>query len=405
MTANNKTNPNGRVRTTRQSVITNTFYQMPRFLTAGEFAGTKISNNARVLYTLLIDRHRISVKNGWLDENCEVYVYFKREEMEQQLGLSERTVAKVMQELKDFSLVEEKKQGLNKPNKIYVMSPIIGGDDDPTPYLDPDTDYNPDKDHDDNFYEDYSEDFSGDNTNYTAGHKETILPTSDVCPQSRKNYASDSYKNATSGGVKNVSADPQNLSPSNNKLINNNKRNNNMSDNEVSKTTATAVSFADAEPPAAAEAAVNTLIINGQLIPYPQIVDMYNSLCETTGLRPIKSINGKRKNQTATRFKEHGLNGFADLFGKVSSSIFLCGGGERSWRADYDWLMDAENMQKVLEGKYDNAQNNIPLPPMLVDNNLALTPTNPSQKRPEQSDPFLDRALAAYATAAQAVAG
>jgi CRP-like cAMP-binding protein len=86
---------------------------MPRFLTAGEFAGNKITNNARVLYTLLLDRHRISVKNGWFDDNGEVYIYFKREEMENQLGLSERTVSKVMQELKDFLLVEEKQQGMN----------------------------------------------------------------------------------------------------------------------------------------------------------------------------------------------------------------------------------------------------------------------------------------------------
>ena len=77
--------PNGlinRMRYTRQAIVTNTFYQMPRFLTAGEFAGNKISNNARILYTLLLDRHRISVKNNWFDDNGEVYIYFKREEME-----------------------------------------------------------------------------------------------------------------------------------------------------------------------------------------------------------------------------------------------------------------------------------------------------------------------------------
>ena len=66
------TNPNSageNIRYTRQSIITNTFYQMPRFLMAGEFFGDKMSNNARVLYTLLLNRHRLSVKNGWQDEN------------------------------------------------------------------------------------------------------------------------------------------------------------------------------------------------------------------------------------------------------------------------------------------------------------------------------------------------
>ena len=121
---------------------------MPRFLTAGEFAGNKISNNARILYTLLLDRHRISVKNNWFDDNGEVYIYFKREEMEHQLGLSERTIAKVVQELKDFFLVEEKQQGLNKPNKIYLLSPIVGDEENPDQYIDPEADYNPEKAHD-----------------------------------------------------------------------------------------------------------------------------------------------------------------------------------------------------------------------------------------------------------------
>ena len=144
------TNKNGtsttskRMRYTRQAIVASAFLQMPRFLYAGEFAGNRISNNARNLYTLLLDRHKVSIKNNWHDESGEVYIYFKREEMEQQLGISERTVTKVMQELKDLSLVEEKKQGLNKPNKIYLLSPIIGDDETPDPYIDPAPDYNPD---------------------------------------------------------------------------------------------------------------------------------------------------------------------------------------------------------------------------------------------------------------------
>jgi len=71
-------NVNNRMRYTRQAIVTNTFYQTPRFLMAGEFAGNKISNNARVLYTLLLDRHRLSIKNGWYDDNGEVYIFQAR---------------------------------------------------------------------------------------------------------------------------------------------------------------------------------------------------------------------------------------------------------------------------------------------------------------------------------------
>ena len=117
-------NINNRMRYTRQTIVSNTFYQTPRFLTAGEFAGNRLTNNARILYTLLLDRHRISVKNDWYDDNGEVYIYFKREEMEAQLGVSDKTVGKAVQELKNLFLVEEKQQGMNKPNKIYLLSPL-----------------------------------------------------------------------------------------------------------------------------------------------------------------------------------------------------------------------------------------------------------------------------------------
>jgi len=145
MTNKNSTNTTSkRMRYTRQAIVISAFIQMPRFLYNGEFAGNRISNNARNLYALLLDRHKISIKNDWHDENGEVYIYFKREEMEQQLGISERTVSKVMQELKDLLLVEEKKQGLNKPNKIFLLSPVVSDNENPDPYVDPAPEYNPD---------------------------------------------------------------------------------------------------------------------------------------------------------------------------------------------------------------------------------------------------------------------
>ena len=285
---NNSYITNMRMKFTRQSIVTNIFLQMPRFLISGEFAGNKISNNARILYVLLYDRHRVSVKNGWFDESDEAYIYFKREDMEQQLGISERTVSKVMQELKGLFLVEEKKQGLNKPSKIYLLSPIVSDGENREQHIDHAFDYNPEYE-----YCDISE-----NVDIGCSLEPAIF----------------------------AGQEPQNLS------LNHNKLNNNLSDNETSKTdTATSSET-----------------------PYSQILEIYNQLCETHNLRPIHSIIGKRKTQTATNLKEYGLSGFFDLFDKVAESIFLCGGGDRGWKVDYNWLITPANMQKVLEGKYDN---------------------------------------------------
>jgi len=330
---------------------------MPRFLLAGEFAGNSLTNNARVLYVLLHDRHRVSVKNGWYDDNGEVYIYFRREEMEAQLGISERTVSKVMQELKDLLLVEEKQQGLNKPNKIYLLSPIIGDGESQAPYLDPAPEYNPETEHDNDYAHEEG---------YTGHPATPVMPSKtkaqNLHHQTRKNYAPEP--------VESTGQDPQKLSPNHN-----NYSHSKLSDNEVSKT-ATTNSGGSGE------------------IPYSQILEAYNELCETSNLRPIRSITGKRKTQTAARFKEYGLGGFFDLFNKVAASIFLCGGGDRGWKADYDWLISPTNIQKVLEGKYDNDQCNIP--------NQAIPPrqtgTSITNKN-ERADPFLERAMTAYATA------
>ena len=365
------TNINNRMRYTRQAIVTNTFYQMPRFLMAGEFAGNKITNNARILYTLLLDRHRISIKNGWSDDNGEVYIYFKREEMETQLGLSERTVSKVMQELKDFLLVEEKQQGMNKPNKIYLLSPIIGNDETPDPYLEPEGEYNPEK------WQEY-------------GCEPELVITADSDTQdlrslTRNNYGSEPVENAVPEPVNITGQDPQNLRPNYNKL-----NNNNMNDNERSDTAAANSSETNKDTPVEAEA---------EKTPYSQIIEMYNALCEKTGLRAIRSVSGKRKIQTAARLAEYGLNDFVDLFEKVSASSFLCGSGERGWKADYDWLIAPTNMQKVLEGKYDGNQSNTPLQQTSYEPYQPTGFSNPQKNNQERRDPFLERAMKAYATA------
>ena len=116
----NKQQATSRVRYTRQSVVNNVFYQLPRFLFSDEFA--ELSNDAKVLYSILRNRHELSLKNGWYDENEDVYLYFKREDMQNMLRLSIKPIIKAMNSLKAFGLLEEVKQGLGKPNKIYLLS-------------------------------------------------------------------------------------------------------------------------------------------------------------------------------------------------------------------------------------------------------------------------------------------
>ena len=42
-----------------------------------------------------------------------------------------------------------------------------------------------------------------------------------------------------------------------------------------------------------------------------------------------------------------------NYFTKVNSTPFLLGVNDRNWRADFDWVINKENLLKVVEGRYD----------------------------------------------------
>jgi hypothetical protein len=105
-------------RYTREDISNNLFYQMPKFLFEGELRN--LSNDARVLYSLLKDRHELSLYNNWFNDAGEVYFIFSRENMEEILGLSDKTVKKAMDNLKKYDLIEEERRGQGKPNLIYL---------------------------------------------------------------------------------------------------------------------------------------------------------------------------------------------------------------------------------------------------------------------------------------------
>lgn len=111
---------NNRTRYTLDEIKRNTYYQMPKFLFEGEFEN--LTNDARVLYSLLRDRHDLSIKNQWINENSEVYLIFSRENMCEMLKLSEKTITKAMNDLKKYKLIDEQRRGQGKPNLIYLLT-------------------------------------------------------------------------------------------------------------------------------------------------------------------------------------------------------------------------------------------------------------------------------------------
>ena len=98
------------------------FLRVPKILLQNEaFSG--ISAEAKLLYSLLFDRTELSNKNGWLDDQNRVYIIFTVAEIMECMNCGNKKAIQLLDELEDKAgLIERKRQGLGKPNLIYVKS-------------------------------------------------------------------------------------------------------------------------------------------------------------------------------------------------------------------------------------------------------------------------------------------
>ena len=100
------------------------FFRLPKKLIRDKQFRT-ISSDAKILYGLLLDRMTLSQKNGWLDEEGRIYIIYTIEEIAEELYCSKRKAIQLMNELdiKDgIGLIRRKRQGMGRPNLIYVMN-------------------------------------------------------------------------------------------------------------------------------------------------------------------------------------------------------------------------------------------------------------------------------------------
>ena len=93
------------------------FYRMPKALFDGD-----LSLEAATLYSLMLDRVGLSVKNGWTDGLGRVFIYFVQKDVQKFLRCGHNRATAFMRELERFGLIERKRQGLGKPAMIYVKN-------------------------------------------------------------------------------------------------------------------------------------------------------------------------------------------------------------------------------------------------------------------------------------------
>ncbi|XBX03667.1 replication initiator protein A [Enterocloster clostridioformis] len=92
----------------------------PKFLLDRE----ALSETAKILYMILLDRTRVSQKNdGWTDEKGNVFIYFPITALAEAIHKSEMTVKTALRILEKEQLIYRKRQGIGLPNRIYVKYP------------------------------------------------------------------------------------------------------------------------------------------------------------------------------------------------------------------------------------------------------------------------------------------
>ncbi len=101
-------------------ILEHKYYQMPQELFTNSNYKNNLNSDSKILYAFLLDRLSLSQKNRWIDEEKNIYLIFTREEVQEKLNLSDKTVTKAFKQLVDVNLIAEKRQGLGKPNLIYV---------------------------------------------------------------------------------------------------------------------------------------------------------------------------------------------------------------------------------------------------------------------------------------------
>jgi len=100
-------------------VKNNAFYQFPQWLLKDE-PYKALGDKAKMMYMLLFDRRTLSIKNKWYDEDGRIFMIFTNEQFMEELNCSEPAVIKAKKELAKFGLLEEVRQGINKPNRLYI---------------------------------------------------------------------------------------------------------------------------------------------------------------------------------------------------------------------------------------------------------------------------------------------
>ena len=92
----------------------------PRFLLKMD-----ISQTAKLLYALLLDRTTLSQRNGWQDDQGRTFIVYPIAEIAEMLDKGQTAIKAALNELDAAGLLERKRAGFSAANRLYVKLPPL----------------------------------------------------------------------------------------------------------------------------------------------------------------------------------------------------------------------------------------------------------------------------------------
>ena len=90
------------------------FYRIPRMLIKDAHFSS-LSNDAKILYGLMLDRMSLSVRNGWQDDDDRTYIIYTIDNIMEDLNCAKGKAVRTLAELDSengIGLIEKKRVGL-----------------------------------------------------------------------------------------------------------------------------------------------------------------------------------------------------------------------------------------------------------------------------------------------------
>lgn len=103
------------------------FLMVPKKLFEEEIF-SDLSTDAKLLYSFLFERVKLSYKNDWMDKYNRVYINYTIEETKKTMNCGHDKATKLFKELETIGLIVRERQGLGLPTKIYVKKFISFND-------------------------------------------------------------------------------------------------------------------------------------------------------------------------------------------------------------------------------------------------------------------------------------